>query len=108
MRIPSIVGIAPDAKQRRTMFPARDLVVVPADQAAGREHMKAFRVSNRDWPNLQSDVWTSSSLLLTFAFHLVPVVQRIEQGFPNGKMAFLQESADVVSSGQTAVSKCLE
>src|SRR5437016_5571039 len=47
MRIPSIVGIAPDAKQRRTMFSARNPVIVHANQAAGREHAKAINVSNQ-------------------------------------------------------------
>src|SRR5213083_1269824 len=101
MRIPSIVGIAPDAKQRWTMFSARNPVVVHPNQAAGREHMKAFRVSNRDWPNPQSDIWTSSFLLLTFAFHPVPVVQRIEQGFPKTKPIFYHTSSAFVSATQT-------
>jgi hypothetical protein len=38
----------------------------------------------------------------------VPVVQRIEQGFPKGKMAFLHQSADVISSAQMAVFESLE
>jgi hypothetical protein len=38
---------------------------------------------------------------------IVPVVQRIEQGFPKGKMAFLQEFADVIGCAQIALSKCL-
>jgi hypothetical protein len=38
----------------------------------------------------------------------VPVVQRIEQGFPRGKTAFLLEFADVITSAQTAVFKRLE
>src|SRR5213080_2238760 len=70
-------------------------------KAAGRERMKAFRVSNRDWPNPQSDIWTSSFLLLTFAFHLVPVVQRIEQGFPKTKPIFYHTSSAFVSATQT-------
>jgi len=39
---------------------------------------------------------------------IVPVVQRIERRFPKGKMAFLQQSAYVISCAQTAVFKCLE
>jgi hypothetical protein len=38
---------------------------------------------------------------------VVPVVQRIEQGFPKGKMALLQEFADVIGCAQIALSKCL-
>ncbi len=38
------------------------------------------------------------------AIVVVPVVQRIEQGFPNAKTAFLQEFADVIRSAQMAVS----
>jgi hypothetical protein len=34
--------------QDGTMFSARDPVAVHANQAASREHAKAFRVSNRD------------------------------------------------------------
>jgi hypothetical protein len=33
------------------------------------------------------------SIRLFFPSHIVPVVQRIEQGFPKGKTAFLLESA---------------
>jgi hypothetical protein len=40
-----------------------------------------------------------------FCLSRVPVVQRIEQGFPKGKAGFLRQSADVVSSAQTAVSQ---
>jgi len=47
MRIPSIVGIAPDAKQRWTILSARDPVVAHANQTAGREHVKAINVSNQ-------------------------------------------------------------
>ena len=39
---------------------------------------------------------------------VVPVVQRIEQGFPKGKTAFLQEFAHVITSGQTAVIERVE
>jgi hypothetical protein len=35
---------------------------------------------------------------------IVPVVQRIEQGFPKRKTAFLQQFAGVIRSPQTAVS----
>jgi hypothetical protein len=34
---------------------------------------------------------------------IVPVVQRIEQGFPKGKTAFLQESPNDIRSTQLAV-----
>jgi hypothetical protein len=37
------------------------------------------------------------------AYISVPVVQRIEQGFPKGKTAFLLEFADVSSSEQIAL-----
>jgi len=52
----------------------------------------------------------SSSLnpFISFFDFPVPVVQRIEQGFPKGKTAFLQEFADVISSAQTVVSEYLE
>jgi hypothetical protein len=37
---------------------------------------------------------------------IVPVVQRKEQGFPTGKMAFfLQEFADIISGAQTGASE---
>jgi len=39
---------------------------------------------------------------------IVPVVQRIEQGFLKGKTAFLQEFADVISSEQTTAFKRVE
>jgi hypothetical protein len=39
---------------------------------------------------------------------IVPVVQRTEQGFPNAKMRFLQEFADVVSSEQMTAFKGVE
>ena len=42
------------------------------------------------------------------SIHCVPVVQRIEQGFPKGKMAFLQEFADVISSEQMTAFKRVE
>jgi hypothetical protein len=42
--------------------------------------------------------WTSSFILLTFAFLDVPVVQRIERRFPKAKTVFLLEFADVSSS----------
>jgi hypothetical protein len=48
------------------------------------------------------------SIQAVYSFEIVPVVQRIEQGFPNAKTSFLQEFADVVSSAQTAVSEYLE
>jgi hypothetical protein len=48
------------------------------------------------------------SILSVYSFQIiVPVVQRIEQGFPNAKTPFLQEFADVVSSAQTSVSEYL-
>jgi hypothetical protein len=50
----------------------------------------------------------SSFILLASAFRSVPVVQRIEQGFPKGRTAFLQELADLISSTQTAVFKPVE
>ena len=39
---------------------------------------------------------------------IVPVVQRIEQGFPKGKTSVLQELANVISNMQTAVCKPVE
>jgi hypothetical protein len=39
---------------------------------------------------------------------IVPVVQRIEQGFPKRKMAFLQEFAHVISSEQMTAFKRVE
>jgi hypothetical protein len=39
---------------------------------------------------------------------IVPVVQRIEQGFHKGKTAFLLEFADVVSSEQMTALKRVE
>jgi hypothetical protein len=48
------------------------------------------------------------SIQSVYSFQIiVPVVQRIEQGFPKGKMAFLQEFADVIGCAQIALSKCL-
>jgi hypothetical protein len=52
-----------------------------------------------------SGLLPSSFLLL---HSRVPVVQRIEQGFPKGKMAFLQEFADVISSEQMTAFKRVE
>ena len=49
----------------------------------------------------------STQLVYSFPI-IVPVVQRIEQGFPNAKMSFLRELTDVISSAQTAVSEYLE
>ena len=42
------------------------------------------------------------------AIAAVPVVQRIEQGFPNAKKGFLQEFADVISSEQMTALKGVE
>src|SRR6266436_4335609 len=48
------------------------------------------------------------SIQSVYSFRIiVPVVQRIEQGFPKGKTAFLQEFADVIGCAQIAVFKCL-
>jgi hypothetical protein len=38
----------------------------------------------------------------------VPAVQRIEQGFPKGKTAFLHKSAGVSSSGQMTIFQRVE
>jgi hypothetical protein len=43
------------------------------------------------------------SIRLFFSSHIVPVVQRIEQGFLKGKTAFLQESPNDIKSIQLAV-----
>src|SRR6266576_2800415 len=40
------------------------------------------------------------SIQSVYSFETVPVVQRIEQGFPKGKTAFLQESPNEVRSAQ--------
>ena len=49
------------------------------------------------------------SIQSVYSFQIiVPVVQRIEQGFPKGKTAILLEFADVISSAQTAVLKGVE
>src|SRR5262245_40126799 len=40
------------------------------------------------------------AIRLFFPSHIVPVVQRIEQGFPNAKTAFLQESPNDIRSTQ--------
>jgi hypothetical protein len=39
---------------------------------------------------------------------IVPVVQRIERGFPKGKMAFLLEFADDIRCTQTGLFKPVE
>jgi hypothetical protein len=39
---------------------------------------------------------------------VVPVVQRIEQGFPKGKTAFLLDFADVISSEQMTAFRRVE
>jgi len=48
------------------------------------------------------------SIRLFFLDFSVPVVQRIEQGFPKGKMPFLHQFAYVVSSVQTTLIKPVE
>src|SRR6266446_2570968 len=49
------------------------------------------------------------SIQSVYSFQIiVPVVQRIKQGFPKGKMAFLLEFANLLSSPQTTVSKRVE
>jgi len=48
------------------------------------------------------------SIRLFFLDFSVPVVQRIEQGFPKGKTPLLHQSADVISSAQIAVFKPVE
>src|SRR5438034_11815754 len=50
-------------------------------------------------------------ILIRFVYSfqiIVPVVQRIEQGFPNAKTVSLQQFAEVVSSAQIAEFKCVE
>jgi hypothetical protein len=42
------------------------------------------------------------------AIVVVPVVQRIEQGFPNAKTSFSQEFADIISNSQMAILERLE
>jgi hypothetical protein len=60
-------------------------------------------------PRRKSDRWTSSFLLLTSDVRrTVPVVQRIEQGFPKGKTALLHKSADVITCAQIAVIEPVE
>jgi len=44
-----------------------------------------------------------AALKSKIAIVAVPVVQRIEQGFPKGKTAFLQESPNDIRSVQLAV-----
>jgi hypothetical protein len=49
------------------------------------------------------------SIQSVYSFQIiVPVVQRIERGFPKGKTAFLLEFADVVSSEQMTALKRVE
>jgi hypothetical protein len=49
------------------------------------------------------------SIQSVYSFQIiVPVVQRIEQGFPKGKTAFLLEFADLVSSEQMTALKRVE
>jgi hypothetical protein len=49
------------------------------------------------------------SIQSVYSFQIiVPVVQRIEQGFPKDKTAFLLQFADVISSAQMAAFKCVE
>jgi hypothetical protein len=49
------------------------------------------------------------SIQSVYSFQIaVPVVQRIEQGFPNAKTAFLQDFAIVISSGQMTGLKRVE
>src|SRR6266436_376898 len=48
------------------------------------------------------------SIRLFFLDFSVPVVQRIEQGFPKGKTALLHKSADVVSCAQIAAIEPVE
>jgi len=46
------------------------------------------------------------SIQSVYSFQIiVPVVQRIEQGFPNAKMAFLHQFANVISSAQFIIFK---
>jgi hypothetical protein len=49
------------------------------------------------------------SIQSVYSFHIiVPVVQRIEQGFPNAKTPFLLESAYVISGEQVTLVKRVE
>src|SRR5436853_7920423 len=49
------------------------------------------------------------SIQSVYSFQIVvPVVQRIEQGFPKPKPAFSLESADIVTRAQTALSQFLK
>src|SRR5438093_9801140 len=49
------------------------------------------------------------SIQSVYSFQIVvPVVQRIEQGFPNSKTAFLHLFTHVISSTQVTVFKALE
>ena len=49
------------------------------------------------------------SIQSVYSFQIiVPVVQRIERGFPKGKTAFLLEFADVVSTEQMTALKRVE
>src|SRR6266566_6719359 len=49
------------------------------------------------------------SIQSVYSFQIiVPVVQRIKQGFPKVKTPFTQEFTDVISSAQTATFKRLE
>jgi hypothetical protein len=41
------------------------------------------------------------SIQAVYSFEIVPVVQRIEQGFPNAKTAFLLDFASVISEQMT-------
>jgi len=56
---------------------------------------------SRNRPAPQGCLAHLRSISLFFPDALVPVVQRIEQGFPKVKPAFLLEFADVISNVQT-------
>jgi hypothetical protein len=58
-------------------------------------------------PTANSTLPTSIQSVYSFPI-IVPVVQRTEQGFPNGKTAFLQQSAHVIISAQIAPFKSVE
>jgi len=76
------------------------IISLPADR---REQSWRFRKANRGEQLAQLP-----SIRLFFLDFSVPVVQRIEQGFPKGKTPLLHKSADVVSCAQIAAIEPVE
>ena len=65
--------------------------------------MSRGKLPFQDWPRAAEGVLPISIQSVYSLQVIVPVVQRIEQGFPKGKAAFLQESPNDIRSIQLAV-----